>query len=221
MKKVILAGLMAVIACGSALAAATPTFTASRVGGRTFVFDASSSPCRFQPCSYNWRYFTPTGNHLGVQMGNTARIAFRFTCGGRVHGPSEAGRAVLRRHDPELPRHGSEDNQGRIAPPRRLLAQRRTFSARPEDGKTAITAIRSPTCRRERARLVRPVRTPRDSRSRPGLLRPATRPAGRGACPPNHAGRWTAYAGSARRRVRSERVCTVLAVGGFLVVYTT
>jgi hypothetical protein len=81
-KKVILAGLMVVIACGSALAAATPTFTASHVGGRTFVFDASSSPCRFQPCSYNWRYFTPTGNHLGVQMGNTARIAFRFHAGG-------------------------------------------------------------------------------------------------------------------------------------------
>ncbi|MDX6631752.1 MAG: hypothetical protein QOH00_3998 [Gaiellales bacterium] len=82
MKKLILAGLVALIVCGSALAAATPTFTATGVGDRTFVFDASSSPCRYGPCSFNWRYFTPTGNHLGVQMGNTARITYRFPAPG-------------------------------------------------------------------------------------------------------------------------------------------
>src|SRR3977135_2168500 len=82
MKKLILASLMAVVVCGSALAAATPTFTPTRVGGRTFVSDASASPCRFGPCSFNWRYFTPTGNHLGVQMGNGDRITFQFPAPG-------------------------------------------------------------------------------------------------------------------------------------------
>jgi hypothetical protein len=81
-KQLILAGVVAVIACGSALAAATPTFTTTRVGDRTFVFDASSSVCRFRPCSFNWRYFTPTGNRLGVQMGNIARTTFRFPARG-------------------------------------------------------------------------------------------------------------------------------------------
>jgi hypothetical protein len=82
MKKLILAGLVTLIVCGSALAAATPTFTARQVADRTFVFDASASPCRFGPCSFNWRYFTSSGNHLGVQMGNTARITFRFPAAG-------------------------------------------------------------------------------------------------------------------------------------------
>jgi hypothetical protein len=65
-------------AAESASAAPTPSFTATAMGDQTLHLDASASPCVNGPCGYTWKYFGPTTNRLGVQMGRLATIDFRF-----------------------------------------------------------------------------------------------------------------------------------------------
>ncbi|MEA2148215.1 MAG: hypothetical protein QOD69_45 [Solirubrobacteraceae bacterium] len=62
----------------SASAAPTPTFTTMAMGNQTLHLDASASPCANGPCGYTWKYFGPTTNRLGAQMGRVATIDFRF-----------------------------------------------------------------------------------------------------------------------------------------------
>jgi hypothetical protein len=62
----------------SASAAPAPTFTATAMGDQTLHLDASASPCLNGPCGYTWKYFGPTTNRLGVQMGRIVAIDFRF-----------------------------------------------------------------------------------------------------------------------------------------------
>jgi hypothetical protein len=70
--------LILVAGASSADARPTPSFTALAMGGQTVAFDASASVCAISYCGYNWKYYGPTTNRLGVQMGNLAKISFRF-----------------------------------------------------------------------------------------------------------------------------------------------
>lgn len=61
-----------------AFATPTVTFTTTSLGDQTFAFDASSTVCRYGPCSYNWRYYGQTTNRLGATLGYGVKVAFRF-----------------------------------------------------------------------------------------------------------------------------------------------
>jgi hypothetical protein len=65
-------------AASPASASPVPSFVATPVAALTLAFDGSTSPCQYGPCGYNWRYFSPTTNRLGVQMGSVAKITFAF-----------------------------------------------------------------------------------------------------------------------------------------------
>jgi hypothetical protein len=64
----------------TAVAASTPTFTATPGADQTVTFDASASVCEFGPCGYDWRW--DNGTRLGVTMGSGVRITYRFPVSG-------------------------------------------------------------------------------------------------------------------------------------------
>ncbi|HTN22838.1 MAG TPA: hypothetical protein VL120_02555 [Solirubrobacteraceae bacterium] len=75
--------VLAATAASPAAAAPLPSFLATPIAGLTMTLDeAGAIPCQYGPCGYNWKYFTPTTNRLGVQMGNLAQIAYRFPAAG-------------------------------------------------------------------------------------------------------------------------------------------
>lgn len=67
---------------GSAHAAATPVANAVRVDDRTFIFDASSSPCKWRYCTFNWRYYGPGVSRLGGTLGFGPVVVFTFSQSG-------------------------------------------------------------------------------------------------------------------------------------------
>jgi len=60
-------------------AAATPTATATRVDDRTFIFDASNSPCKWRYCTFSWRYYGPGVNRLGGTLGFGSIVTYTFS----------------------------------------------------------------------------------------------------------------------------------------------
>ena len=82
---VIAAAALALAAASASPAAADPlpAFVATPIAGLTMSLDAATAiPCRYGPCGYNWKYFTPTTNRLGVQMGNLTQVTYRFPAAG-------------------------------------------------------------------------------------------------------------------------------------------
>lgn len=63
-------------AVSAAHAAATPTAKATQIGPRTFILDASSSPCKWRYCSFSWRAYGPSTNRLGMTAGYDATVVF-------------------------------------------------------------------------------------------------------------------------------------------------
>jgi hypothetical protein len=72
------AALLLATGAASATAKPVPSFTATAGVNQTVAFDASATVCNIAPCGYNWKYYGPTTNRLGVQMGNVANISYRF-----------------------------------------------------------------------------------------------------------------------------------------------
>jgi hypothetical protein len=72
------AALLLAAGASSAAARPVPSFTATPGLNQTVAFDATASVCNIAPCGYNWKYYGPTTNRLGVQMGNVANISYRF-----------------------------------------------------------------------------------------------------------------------------------------------
>lgn len=63
----------------SASATATPVATATQVDSNTFLFDASTSPCKWRYCTFSWRYYGPGVNRLGGTLGFGSTVLFTFT----------------------------------------------------------------------------------------------------------------------------------------------
>lgn len=76
MKKLALAALLALALCATAEAAATPTLKVTQTGPRTFVLDASTSPCINGGCDFSWRVYGPGYNRLGGTAGYGAVVTF-------------------------------------------------------------------------------------------------------------------------------------------------
>ena len=72
------AALLLAAGASSATARPVPSFTATAGLDQTVALDASASVCNIPPCGYTWKYFGPKTNRLGVQMGNLAKISYRF-----------------------------------------------------------------------------------------------------------------------------------------------
>lgn len=77
MKKIALAALLALaLIPAAANAAAHPVATATQIGPRTFILDASASPCAWRYCAFAWRAYGPSTNRLGMTAGYDATIIF-------------------------------------------------------------------------------------------------------------------------------------------------
>lgn len=77
MKRIALIVLLALaLVPAAANAAATPTATAQQIGPRTFILDASASPCKWRYCSFAWRAYGPGTNRLGMTAGYDAVVVF-------------------------------------------------------------------------------------------------------------------------------------------------
>ncbi len=75
--------VLAAAAASPAAAGSLPSFIATPTAGLTVALDeAGAIPCQYGPCGYNWKYFTPTTNRLGVQIGNLAQVTYRFPAAG-------------------------------------------------------------------------------------------------------------------------------------------
>ncbi|MEA2155021.1 MAG: hypothetical protein QOE11_1161 [Solirubrobacteraceae bacterium] len=72
------AALLLAIGSSSAMASPVPVFTALPSLNHTVSFDASASVCHIGFCGYNYKYYGPTTNRLGVQMGNVPKITYTF-----------------------------------------------------------------------------------------------------------------------------------------------
>lgn len=57
-------------------AAATPIATATKIGDRTFILDASSSPCKWKWCDYSWRVYGKGYSRLGGSTGFDSIVIF-------------------------------------------------------------------------------------------------------------------------------------------------
>lgn len=78
MKKIIaiLTATLMLTTAVSVQAAATPIATATKIGDRTFLLDASSSPCKWKWCDYSWRVYGKGYNRLGGSAGFDSIVIF-------------------------------------------------------------------------------------------------------------------------------------------------
>jgi hypothetical protein len=70
--------LFLAIGSAPAMASPVPSFIAIPTLGQNVAFDASSSVCHIGFCGYNWKYYGPATNRLGVQMGGTPKLSYHF-----------------------------------------------------------------------------------------------------------------------------------------------
>ena len=74
---------LAAASASPAAADPLPSFLATPIAGLTMTLnEAGAIPCQYGPCGYNWKYFTPTTNRLGVQIGNLPQVTYRFPAAG-------------------------------------------------------------------------------------------------------------------------------------------
>ena len=72
------AALLLAAGASSADARPVPSFTATPALDQTVAFDASATVCNIAPCGYTWKYYGPTTNRLGVQMGYGVKLSYRY-----------------------------------------------------------------------------------------------------------------------------------------------
>lgn len=75
---VLVIAILVVVNVMTAHAAATPVATATQVDASTFIFDASTSPCKWRYCTFSWRYYGTGTNRLGATLGFGPLVVYRF-----------------------------------------------------------------------------------------------------------------------------------------------
>lgn len=78
MKKLLAIFATTLVLCSVAYAAATPSFTIRDQSGLTATFDATDSVCKWNNCSYEWRYYGDNTNRLGATLGFGKVVTFTF-----------------------------------------------------------------------------------------------------------------------------------------------